>query len=229
MRRLSRAAPFAFAVLAAAPAAANDRVVQVGSFARLRIEAPVEVVVTSGSPRATVSGDPRAAEWLDVRNDTGTLVVRLRAGGPRATTPLRVALSSPSLTAVVASGGARVTASGLKAPRVDLALAGSGLLAVDGIDAGAVMLTVAGNGRATLAGKAATARLTVSGAGAVNAGSLAVGDLTLTSSGAGETVAAARYTAAVSNSGAGTVTVLGTPKCTVRAGSGPVTCGAEGP
>lgn len=218
------------ALVAAAPAAAADRVVQVASFARVRIEAPVSVTITRGSPRATVSGDPRALEGLDIRADTGTLTVRRRAGAPAAAAPLAVVLSTPNLAAIAVGGGARVDATGLKAPRVDLALTGSGSLAVRGIDADRVSLVVAGNGRATLAGRAGSAALVVSGAGTVDAGALLAGDLTVGSDGAGETIAAARYTASVANSGVGQVTVLGTPKCTIRkSAAGPVVCGSDRP
>jgi len=209
-----------------APALAADRVVQVGSFSRLRVEAPVEVTITAGSPRATVSGDPRGIEGLEVGGDTGTLVVRRKSGAAPVSSPLRVTLSTPALAAIAATGGAKVDASGLKAARVDLALTGAGSLAVRAIDAGQVSLVVAGNGRATIAGKTGTARLTISGAGDVDAAALVAGDLTVSSDGAGTIGAAARYTATIANTGSGQVTITGTPKCVIRAGSiGPVTCG----
>jgi hypothetical protein len=212
-------------LLGLAPA---DREVQVASFSRLRVEAPVIVTVAPGSPRARVAGDARAAERLLVRSEGGTLVVRMPAGGPPPAEPLRVTLSTPNLTGLDASGGARVTATGLKGDRLALVLAGAGSLDATAIDAQALTLVVAGNGTARVAGRAGEARLTLAGAGALDADALTAGDLSLSADGAGEVRARARYTARVSNRGAGQVTVAGSPKCLIQPGStGPIRCGPK--
>jgi len=228
VRRLIAAA-LATAILPV-EAGAADRTVQVTSFQRLRVEAPVEVVVTAGSPRATVSGDPRAAEFLQVAGSGGTLTVRQRPGGPAPAAPLKLLLSSPVLASITAGGGAKVAASGLRAARVDLALAGAGTLAASGIEADQLSVLIAGNGTATLSGRAGTARIGISGSGNLDADALVAGDLSLTTDGAGETRVRARYTARIANGGAGQVVVAGTPKCVIVPGAtGPVRCGADAP
>jgi len=230
MRRLIPLAAIMLALLAeaalAAPTGTAERQVPMTSFTRLRIGGPVVVTVTAGPPRASVSGDPRALEGLEVRDGGGTVTVRLRPGTPVAAAPLRVTLASPVLASVAVAGGAKVAVAGLKGARIDLALVGAGTLAATGIDAQLLTLAATGNGAATLAGRAATARIAVSGAGDVDADALVAGDLTLSSDGAGQVRARARYTAAVANAGAGQVTVAGTPRCVIRPGSrGPVACG----
>src|SRR3546814_2216384 len=85
-----------------------------------------------------------------------------------------------------------------------------------------------GNGTMTLGGTVKTARMTLSGAGALDAGALAVGELISDSEGAGDHRLRAVKSAAVTSRGIGKVVVLGRPVCTVRnVGSGSVTCGVR--
>lgn len=217
------------ALPAVAPAA--DRIVGVGSFDRLRVEGPFRVRVATGPPRATVSGDRRTIDEVDVHADGGTLVVRMgnNGWGERPVTtgaPVTVTLSTPALARAWLVGGAEVTIARMTGDRVDLSVSGSGRMTVAAVDAARLDAVVVGSGTMTLAGRAARVQLTVNGAGGLDAGALVAGDLILLHDGSGDTKAQARYTARVTHTGLGQVEVLGNAKCTVKAaGGGPVSCG----
>lgn len=215
------------------PAHAADRTVSVTSFTRVRVEGPFVVEVRTGvSPSARASGDPDEVERVDLQQNGDTLVVRAGAGGwgerptRAATRPVTVTLGTPRLQGVAIVADARVEAGAMKGPRVDLSVTGAGRLAVAQVDADQLVATVVGTGAIGLAGKATAARVMVNGEGAVTAPDLAAGDLTARVEGAGGITVGARFTANVTTTGLGKVTVLGAPKCQVRApAGGTVICG----
>lgn len=225
------------ALLLAAPAAAADRTIGIGSFDRLRVDGPFEVRVTGGaSPRATLSGDRDAIDGVEVRVEGGTLLVRggVNAWGERRADrdavdgPVVVTLATPALSTVIVNAGARVAVTAMKGDRVDLSVTGAGTLAVDAAQAADLNATLVGNGAITVAGRATRARLVANGAGRIDAGALDAGDALVRLEGVGAISARARYTAQVSDTGLGSVEIAGPAKCIVRgAAAGPVRC--EGP
>ncbi len=211
-----------------------SRTVSVGSFDRIRVEGPFEVRVAIGSPRATIAG-PRGGDGVVVRVDGTTLSVRKDAGGwgeqPRGggAGPILVTLVTPGLTSASVAAGGRLTIEKMRGMRVDVTVSGNGSLALTAADTDQLNATLIGTGAMTLAGRAARARLIVSGPGAIDASGLGVNDLIVHLDGVGAVKAAARYTAQVTNTGLGTVTVAGNAKCRVDAAAGgPVVCGAGG-
>lgn len=215
-----------------AVAAAATRTVSVGSFERLRVDGPFEVRVETGrSPGATISGEGRATEDVEVRVTGSTLVVAKGLNGwgeqPRgAKRPVLITLTTPTLISAAVIAGGRVTISGMKAMRVDVSVSGSGSLALAKADTDQLNATVIGTGQMTLGGRAARARLRTSGPAGIDASALDVRDLIVTVDGVGDTKAQARGTAQVTNTGLGSVTVVGPAKCVVTApAGGPVTCG----
>lgn len=218
------------ASLAAAPTA--ERKVQIASFDRLRVEGAFQVTVATGrSASAVVSGDPRRLERVEVRLAGTTLVVRNLAGSSRdgagdPSAPVTVTLATSTLAGASVLGGGALTIVGGRAQRLDLSVAGAGSIALTAANVEQADATVIGNGRIMLAGRAARARLQVSGAGGIDADGLEAGELTVRVDGPGETTARARYTATVTNTGLGRVTIAGTPKCVVKSDAGgPVVCG----
>ena len=216
------------------PASAADRTVSVASFTRVRVEGPFVVEVRTGvSPSARASGDRDAVERVDVTQSGDTLIVRPGGVGwgerptGAATRPLTIALGTLRLDGVAIGAGAQVRAGAMKGPRVDLTVTGAGKLSVERVDADQLVATVVGAGALDVAGKATSARVMVSGPGAIAAPELVAGDLTARVEGVGEIMVGARFTANVTTAGLGKVTVLGAPKCQIRApAGGSVVCGA---
>lgn len=220
------------ALLAVTPAQAAERRHQIGSFERVRVSGPFEVTFTTGSPGARVIGDARAIEAVEVRVDGPTLTIRATTNRwgerPRAgaTSPVTVALSSPTLTDAAVIAGGRLTVARVRSARLRLSVNGAGSIAVADAAVDRVDASLLGAGDMTLAGRAGTAALRTNGAGRIDASGMPADALTVVLDGPGETRAAARYSADVINMGLGTVTVAGKPKCTVKApAGGPVRCG----
>lgn len=233
MTRLALLLPIVVIALGAAPAAAADRTVTIGSFERIRVQGPFEVIVAAGhGTGAVISGDEAAIGRVEATVDGGTLTVRDRIGRweeqPRAAPrkPVVVRVGSDRLAGASVVGGGRIRAERMKAPRVDLAVTGAGAIAVGDVEADSTVATVIGGGALTLAGRSGEARLMTNGAGTIEAGGFDVGDLTVRLDGPGTTSARARFTARVTSTGLGQVSVAGNPKCTVTANAGgPVSCG----
>lgn len=210
----------------------RERREAVGSFERVRVDGPLDVTFTPGSPGARVLGDAWAVEAVQLSVDGSTL--RLRAGvvdrekrGRDASTgPVRVILSSPALAGAVVSAGGRLRATRFRGTRVDLSVNGAGEIEAGDVQGDQVQAMLIGPGSMTLSGKARTARLTANGPGRIDASALQADEATVLLDGQGEIKAAARYTARVTNVGLGAVSVAGRPKCTVTArAGGAVACG----
>lgn len=220
-------------LIVATPAAAADRAIGLGSFDRVRVEGPYEVTIATGiSPAARISGDADAVAAIDLRIDGTALVVRAggngwgeRPGARGSGEPVRIMLATPLLATATSSAGARLAIGAMRGDRVDLTVTGSGAIAVESVETADLRATVIGAGGMTLAGRAAKARLLVTGPGSIDAARVAAGDLVVRQDGTGEVKAQARYSAQVGNSGVGRVAIAGPAKCVVRpATGGPVTC-----
>lgn len=217
----------------ATPAAAAQRTVAIGSFDRVRVDGPFDVRIAGGrSPGGTITGDARAIDDVDLRVDGTTLVIQRGHGGwaerPRtaATTPIVVTLGTTQLTAALVIAGGKLAVTTMRGDRIDLSVTGAGSIAVGTATGDALTATVIGAGAVTVGGRVGKARLVTNGPGTIDAGTLDAGELLVRLDGTGTTKARARYTAAVDNVGLGQVTIVGNPKCTVRANAGgPVTCG----
>ncbi len=228
-----------FASLSLTPATAAtaaERSVAIGSFDRVRVDAPIAVrIATNASPSARISGDDDAIEAVDVRLNGTTLTIGRRSGAwqerpgtAAASAPVSVTLATGSLAGVTVIGAGTVTAGMMKANRVDLSVSGPGTIAVAAIDADQASATVIGGGTVTVAGgRVRTARLTTNGPGTIDADALDAGEVAVRLDGPGDLRARARFTASVNSTGTGRVAIAGSPKCQVRASAGgPVTCGA---
>src|SRR3546814_13593820 len=87
---------------------------------------------------------------------------------------------------------------------------------------------LSGSGKVVLAGKAAQARVTVLGAGTVEAHGLTVADADVTMAGAGDVTLSANRRATVKAEGAGNVPIGGSPGCAVAGRAKGGACGGQG-
>ena len=213
------------------PAFAAERSVGVGTFDRVRVDGAFDVRIATGkSPRATLSGDSRALEFVDLRVDGTTLTLRRRsddvATSRIAATPVVVTLSAQTLQSAAMLGSGKLAITGMRSTRADVSVAGTGTISVQGMDAQQANASIVGGGAITLSGRALHVRLSTNGPGSIDASALAADDLIVRLDGPGETLAQARYVANVSTTGLGRVVVTGNAKCTVRApAGGAVACG----
>ena len=221
-------------LLIPAAASADERRVNLGSFARLRVSGAFDVTVTTGgSPGATVIADRGVIGDIDLHAEGSTLTVRRTATGRWteqtqgvATAPIQIVLTTPRLSGITVVGGSKVAVSRLTGTRIDLAATGNGAIAAGAVEGDQLNVQLIGEGKIGVAGRVAAARLLANGSGAIDAAGLDAGDLNAHLDGPGTITARARYTAQPSSTGLGTITVAGRPKCRVTASAGaPVTCG----
>jgi hypothetical protein len=225
--------PLLAALLIAAPATAAERTIGIGSFDRVRIDGAFDVRIATGkSPRASISGDQRALDQVDLRVEGTTLHLRRRGldttTARTAAGPVVVTLGAPTLASASMLGGGKLAVTGMRGERADLSVAGVGTISVDAVDVQRANVSIVGGGQIVLGGRARYARLSTNGPGSIDAAKLTVDDLTVRLDGPGETLANARYLAAVNATGLGRIVVTGNAKCTVRAPSADtVVCGAR--
>lgn len=211
------------------PAQSRDRTVMLTSFDRVRVEGPFDVTLTTGKGAGGVlSGDTRAIDGVSIRVEGRTLIVSASANGwggypGDAKGQVRVRVTTPMLRAATVAGGGQLRIDHVRAQAVDLSVAGAGALSVARIETDQLNATMNGTGALTVGGTAGRARFLNSGTGSIDAGTLVARDLTVMSQGMGSGAFNARYTADISAMGLGSISVSGSPKCTVR-GPGPVAC-----
>jgi Putative auto-transporter adhesin, head GIN domain len=217
------------ALLAAAPPA-SERRYMLTNFDTIRVQGPLEVVVTTGaSAGARAEGDPRALDQVSVSVSGTTLTVREGVNGwggyPGAVRTLpRVLVTVPRLTSANVSGSGRLSVDRMAGARLVLSLTGAGALSVAQADGDRVEGTLVGTGALTVGGRANVGRFQASGAGTLDAAGLELGALSMNSQSAGEARFTVNGTAEVIAAGSGLVKVGGKAVCTVR-GSGAVDCG----
>jgi hypothetical protein len=223
--------------LASAPAAAATRGYTVIGFDRIRVDGPFDVTVRTGlAPSARANATTAAAlDRISVAVQNSTLVIKpdnTAWGGYPGAAPgkITVAVTVADLTSATLAGSGKLAIDRVRGETLDLGIGGAGTLTVGQITVDRLNLLLTGSGNATLAGRAADARLVVRGAGSLIAEGLSVAHADILSAGDGTITLTATNTAKVTAAGTGDVTVLGKPDCTVSAvGAGSVSCGKPKP
>jgi hypothetical protein len=229
--------PAALAVLTAfaAPASAATRTYIVTDFDNLRLEAPIEVVVTSGrGVSARGEGDANTLSRIDLAVSARTLTIRLKpspyeARRDRNDGPAKLFVSVPVLRHLqLAGAGSLKVSGGLDKLQAEILASGSGSVAVSDIATDRLGVVQTGSGAIAITGKAKRLDIHVAGSGALAAGALASSDLGVLLEGSATIEAAADRSVKILATGPGSVTVAGKAACTVsRAGSGSVLCGGK--
>ncbi|HKY82866.1 MAG TPA: DUF2807 domain-containing protein [Sphingobium sp.] len=213
------------------PAEAASRGFTITSFDAIRVDASVEVIVTTGAgASARVEGDQALIDRLKVDVSGRLLVVTMERARPgeKAGGRAVLRLSTGTLGRVVLTGGGSVSVSRMKGQRGDIVLGGNGDVSVAAVDVDQLNLGVAGAGRATLAGRVGVATVRVNGPGAVAAEGLRARQAAVANDGPGNVALTAEVTAKVTASGSGDVTIVGKAACQVEnRGTGRISCGGE--
>ncbi|MCP3730388.1 DUF2807 domain-containing protein [Sphingomonas sp. MG17] len=224
--------PLALIAAGAAPAPAERRFM-LTDFDRVRLSGPFIVEVkTGGPPGATVSGDGRAAERVNLRVDGGMLVIAASTQGwdgwrDDRESQLVIRVSGRQLRGARVNGGGKLTIDRVSGQRVELGLAGSGQLDIGSVTADQMIASLTGTGVINLkGGKVRTARFISQGAGAIDAAGTSIADLNVQSQSAGDSRFTASLTAAVAALGTGAVRVEGNAVCRLS-GPGPMSCAGK--
>jgi len=139
----------------------------VGGFSGLDLAGSNVVTVTVGAPRSVVvHADSNLIADVTTQVVGGNLVIGT-VGSFTTHSPMNVTVTVPSLTSLQLTGSGQISVTGIKVPRLDVTLSGSGMLTAAGT-ATQLYVTLAGSGEAQLYQlTASNARAIVTGSGLV--------------------------------------------------------------
>lgn len=218
----------------ATPAQAAMRGYIVTSFDSIRVEAPVRVILTTGSGvSGSGEGDREALDRVQLSVSGGLLTVRMADGpsggfgGDDTVDAPTIMLSTGQLRRAMVLGGAVLAIRELAGLEADLSMSGNGEMIVEEADIDRLNLYVGGGGKLTISGTAREVRATVNGPGELAATGLEARGATIANDGPGSITMTVSGQARVTSTGSGDTIVQGQPSCTVnRRGVGKVICGA---
>lgn len=219
------------ACLLPSPAQAAMRGYIVTSFDTIRLEAPIRVVLQTGSgTSATGEGDRAALDRVSLSVSGQVLIIRLTdavGGWDKSLESVpTIYLSTGQLRRAVLMGGGVLTISELEGLEADLSVNGSGKLVAQRVDVERLSLTIGGSGALTASGTARDLRAVVSGPGSLDASALRANTASVINDGTGAIHIRVEGPVKVVSTGSGDTIVEGKPVCTVsRRGAGEVRCG----
>jgi hypothetical protein len=172
-----------------APAGATTVIRQVDPFTGVNLAGANVVHVRVGGPRrVVVTGERDVVPRVTTTVRSGVLVI----GGHYSTKgPLRVEVTTPTLSSALLDGSGRLTVEGVRSPRFTAGLGGSGVLRV--------------------AGRTGELHAELGGVGALDLARLVAGSATATLSGSGRMTLTAARSLDASLSGAGSIVYGGDP------------------
>lgn len=208
-----------------------QRSYQLAAFDKIEVAGPYDVrVVTGAQPAAQARGSERLLEQTVVAVENGTLKIHprkqgwfggFRWGGGKAQVDVRV----PMLSEAAIAGSGKLGINRVQAGSFKGAVAGSGDMDVGDVAVGQLELEIAGSGNIHARGRAAEAKYEIAGSGGIEAAEVQAERVEAEIAGSGDIRAKASGTAKVDIAGSGNVEVTGGAKCTVdKAGSGNVRC-----
>ena len=194
------------------------------AFHKIDVSGSADVTLVQGdSESISLPAQTRERGLLTAEVREGTLYVEsldhahwwdLVLGNRENHTPIVV--NFRDVDAIVAAGTVNITAAKLRVGQLRVSGAGGTSLRIEDLDARELRVTGAGALRADLAGRAADADITISGAGDFRGARLATQNASVTVAGAGKVTINAEKTLKATISGAGSVEYLGDPEVTQR-------------
>ena len=213
------------------PAEAATRGYTITSFDAIRVDAPVTVVVTTGSgASARADGDQAALDRLKVDVSGRLLIISMARprSGEKSGGAATLRLSTGMIDRIMLTGGGSVMVDRMKGLQGQIVLGGNGDVGVADVALDRIDVALAGGGRATLGGRTGVANIRVNGPGAVAAEGLRARQASISNDGPGSVTLTAEVTAKVVSTGSGDVTVGGKPACTIdNRGTGRILCDGE--
>ena len=202
-----------------ATAATASRNFGVSGFDRIRVIGPYSVTVMTGvAPFARASGSQSGIDHVAMRVEGATLTIdqdRSYSSGQSAG-PVTIAVGTHELTQASVNGVGSIAIDRARGLSFGLSVAGAGQGTIANVDVDQLRLAMVGSGSVKLTGRAPRLTAVISGAGTVEASGLSVKDLTLTAQGPALVAVRAINTAKVTSGGTSTVSLSGSPSCTLK-------------
>jgi Putative auto-transporter adhesin, head GIN domain len=195
---------------------------QLGPFTKIDVSGSADVSLVQGDAESiALPSGPRDQGIVRAEVRDGTLFVESfnharwwdTLFGGRESQPT-IVIAFKNVDDIAVAGTVKVSAAKLRAESLRIAGAGGTSLRIDDLDARDLKVSGAGALRADLAGRAADAAITISGAGEFRGAKLVTQNASVTVAGAGKVTVNAEKTLKATISGAGSVDYLGDPKVT---------------
>ncbi|MFZ2991067.1 head GIN domain-containing protein [Ideonella sp.] len=197
-----------------------------GSFSRLRIEGPFNVVAGVGSAgAATIKADDNIVPLIQTEISGDTLIIKAKSNQSYSSrSGLLVTVDFQTLKAAEVRGSGNLQINSLKADAFALSVSGSGDARMLDTDVKQLEVSIAGSGDITVEGRADSAAYNIAGSGDVRAEKLLAKRSSVSIAGSGDAVVHASESLDVSIAGSGDVRYAGNPPQVKRSvvGSGEV-------
>ena len=191
-------------------------------FRKIDVSGSADVSLVQGdSENVALPAVPREQGVVTAEVRDGTLYIESRnhahwwdlVAGGRDNQP-SIVIAFRNVDAIAVAGTVKITATKLRTEDLHVSGAGGTSLRIDDLDARDLKVSGAGALRADVAGRAANATITISGAGEFRGAKLVTQNASVTVAGAGKVIVNAEKTLKATISGAGSVDYLGNPKVT---------------
>ena len=224
---IDRAPILALLALAGLPAVAAQpavtRTYTVTGFDRVRIDGPYQVSLkTNVAPFARATGAQAALEGVSIKVEGRTLVVKASSGGwggypGEGRGPVTIEVGTHDLRNGWINGAGALAIDRVKGLSFDLSIHGSGNASIADADVDQLYVGVSGTGSVRLSGKAAKLTTKVRGTSSFEGDGLRVKDAMIGAEGPSFVRANVSNSAKVNATGLASVTLTGSPACTVKA------------
>lgn len=220
--------PAPSATRAAPPAAKRNY--SVTDFDRIRVDGPYQVSVkTNVAPFARATGSQASLDGVSIKIEGRTLVIRAGSGGwggypGENRGPVTIEVGTHGLRTGWINGAGALMIDQISGLSFDLSILGPGTASIADAQVDQLKVGIAGAGSVRLAGQAAKLTTTVRGTSSFEGDGLRVKDAVIGAEGPSVVRANVSNSAKVDATGLASVTLTGSPACTVKAqGSANVT------
>ena len=224
----------ALALAQSAPLSAAEsleRSYQVGGFDKVSGVGSHRFVISVGTaPSVRATGPARTLDVFEVVVEDGELRIQpkeeyRRSKLPKDLAPATYRITLPRISAAALAGSGDMSVDRVDADRFSASLAGSGRMSLERLAVDEARFSLAGSGDLSANGHARSSRVSIAGSGNVRAAGLLSETASVSVAGSGDTDMGVSGDARISIVGSGDVTIAGTTRCKVsRMGSGRATC-----
>lgn len=208
---------------AAAAAPTTQRTYSVSGFDRIRIDGPYQVQLkTNVAPFARAKGTAASLDGVSIKVEGRTLVVKAGGGGwggypGEGRGPVTIEVGTHELATAWVNGAGALLVDRIRGQKFDLSINGSGVAKIDSTDVDQLSVGITGAGSARLAGRAAKVTAIIRGTSTFEGDELKVTDAVIGAEGPSVVRAQVSQDARVDASGLASITLTGSPQCTVKA------------
>lgn len=193
---------------------------QVSNFDRIVLEGQAEVIVTQGgSESLTIETYENIMQYVKVKVDGGTLTLGIEED-VNLLFPRRLVFSVGvgDLSSLAIAGSGNIESNKLEAESLEVSVSGSGNVRIADLEASDLNARISGSGEIDLAGNASAQEIRIGGSGRYTAGDVCSASVEVSISGSGDATVCATESLDANISGSGSVDYYGRPSVNISGG-----------